>query len=914
MPLNSASKMSRHGRMLGWLWLLWVWIGVAAVEGAQLDPQRWTIKDLSGKPAAGLTDNNLLTHVCLERDEFAGTPPGLLIDLGESCVLQRVFLAGRQCKPQFWSRGYENREKPPLGLIVAYVGDSSHTKNQVAEFTIPYDAGNPVETEVDLRFHPAAGRYLRIEVQTEINWGKEHWPGYEVKVPAAAKHNLAWNISELEIYGFSGPGALSRENAVVLPRGSATPLLIAADDLCYYLGELTGKPHPVIVPEEAANYPGTLYHIVDLKALAPTYEGLVKNREAGRLPDGVNIEREGREVFFKAWPHRAVLWSVWEFLDRQGVRWLYPSAHGEHVPAGQGVKLDLLPLRYTPSASRIYANFGVADYLPWPCWMKQSIPQGFLCFWRNHWNESWGGGQLVFGGNEIPKPVSTYRLKDDYRERFDGYPHNFDAVVPARILQSHPEWWGYAKKERKRLAPGTPGAVTMCLSNPELIQWVAGKMLEVHKAAPQPVYNLLPMDGCRFCECERCAKVNGPEEPNGVPWVRIRNVSLSNPYYAFICAVARAVKERGGSDIMVGGLAYADVFKPPSNIPAFPENVQMEVCMYGSPNLPMNSPQNETFKQAWDTWHQKCKRLTYYDYALLQESGEDMKLPVPLVAAIVDRARYLRSAGGLNGGSQATLENLPYNPWNFYAYPRTRWNADLTADQLLQEFFSGYYREASVPMLAYYKALENYHQEQNVNLHSGGYCYGITPGAFPLHVLAAVKKHLEEAEQKAKHWVVLQRVATVREAFDWLIAARGLQGMDLSDVTAYPKVESGAKPLSLDLRKMRKVNYAELTKNGEWVFWAQGKLESTLYFAKQGKCRITIVARGVPWQDEWPVIHAFLGTKHAGAATVSAKEYTEYSFDAEAPAGVWDILLNYWNAAEGGRRNILIKGIRVLQE
>jgi hypothetical protein len=70
----------------------------------------------------------------------------------------------------------------------------------------------------------------------------------------------------------------------------------------------------------------------------------------------------------------------------------------------------------------------------------------------------------------------------------------------------------------------------------------------------------------------------------------------------------------------------------------------------------------------------------------------------------------------------------------------------------------------------------------------------------------------------------------------------------------------------------------------------------------------------VPWQDEWPAIHAFLGTKHAGSATVSTKEYADYSFEAEAPVGVWDILLDYGNAAEGGRRNIFVKEIRVLQE
>jgi len=34
-------------------------------------------------------------------------------------------------------------------------------------------------------------------------------------------------------------------------------------------------------------------------------------------------------------------------------------------------------------------------------------------------------------------------------------------------------------------------------------------------------------------------------------------------------------------------------------------------------------------------------------------------------------------------------------------------------------------------MLAYYKTLEDYHLAQNMDLHAGGYRYGLTPGAFP---------------------------------------------------------------------------------------------------------------------------------------------------------------------------------------
>ena len=120
------------------------------------------------------------------------------------------------------------------------------------------------------------------------------------------------------------------------------------------------------------------------------------------------------------------------------------------------------------------------------------------------------------------------------------------------------------------------------------------------------------------------------------------------------------------------------------------------------------------------------------------------------------------------GTCQDTAESLPYNPWN-YTYPRIRWNIEQTADQLLQEFFSGYYLEAAAPMLAFYKAMEDYQLRENVDLHVGGYQYGVRAGAFPLELLSTMHNHLAEAERSAKYWVVKQRVAKARESLEWLV-------------------------------------------------------------------------------------------------------------------------------------------------
>ena len=902
------------------LWTLLGWMVLAtSVHAAPLDPARWTVTELeTGKNITReVTDNSLDTFITLRK------PLGLVIDLGQTCVLHRVFLCGHQLKPQIWPKAYDNRNNPPLGLVIAFVGDSRDTTHQVAEFTVPYDAGDPIETEVDLRFLPAAGRYVRVELQTDVQWGKNHWPGNNDMAFIPRPGNPSWNIGEIEAYGFTGPEALTRDNAVVVAKDAAAPLALAANDLSYYLGELTGKPHPVIAPDETGQYPGTLYRVVDLKPLAPTYEEMLANQKAGLLPGGVNVERAGREVLFKAWPYRCVLWSVWEFLERQGIRWLYPDAHGDFLPVGKGVNLSLLPLKYTPSARSIYANWDAASLEPWPVWMKQAQLQGYLYPWRNRWNASWNTGPL--GGAEIPARLPTgYVLKDEYKEGFDGYPHNFNSVVPDRILQAHPDWYGYSAASGKRKS-----GLAFCMSNPELIAWVADKMVEVNRATPLAArwpldlrhfaraYNLLPMDACGYCECDTCAALNDPKQIDGVPWLTLSDQSISS-YYSFVCAVANAVKTRA-PDITVGALAYCDVYMPPQRIAQFPDNVQVEVCLYGAPGLPMNSPKNAGTREVLDKWHTKCQRLATYDYALLHTDywQKDPRLPVPLVSGTVDRARYLYRLGALDGGCQASTESFPYNPWNFYAYPRIRWNMAQTADQLLQEFFSGYYREAGAPMLAYYKVLEDHLIANDISLHFQGCCYGVTPGSFPLSVLAAMKKHLEEADQRARSWVVKQRVATAREGFEWVIQESGLKGVDLDDRSNFPTIGPGTN--TIDLKRMKKWgggaagNFAELSRAGEWFYGAMGRIQAPLNFLQAGKYTVTVSARSIPYLEIGPTMNVFVGGK-SSTFVVSSRENKEYSFTTDVLAGVWDLTITYNNAAEGGRRNLIVSAVRIARQ
>jgi hypothetical protein len=799
-----------------------------SIRATRLAPESLHITDSKNNQVKQVADGNIDT-VWSSQD----AKDYIIIDLKEPKTLYRIFLTPGDNKKQ------------ALGSVTVSL---QKTLNDTGATVI--QANNIYPSEVNLRFNPTEARYIKIQP------GKEHG-----KTP--------WSIAELEIYGTHAP--MTPKDAVVLDAKAPEPLQFAAEELSYYLSELTGNPVPVVKPEEAKQYPGNLYRIVDLKKLAPDYATMQENIKKGLLPEDINIERKGREVIFKAWPYRNVLWSVWEFLNRQGVRWVYPDAHGDYVPYKKSVDLSFLPLHLKPSTDFIYANFSTEKgFLTKPRWIKQNMGDGYLYFWRNRWTHSWGGAPMILGGKEVPKkPATNYVIRDEFKESMNGFPHNFNGVLPSRILKKHPSWCGLWKSRKnipswvqkkvpdekigKRIPP-SEGGPSFCMSNPEVIDFVANKIIEHSKAGKhRGLYWLLPMDACKFCECDRCLAMNTPVEKNTIAWVA-NPESVSDVYYKFIEQVALKVKKEN-PNLIIGALAYANVHKPPRNISKLPDNVCVQVCMYGHPNLPIDSPMNMPLKNRWLDWAKKATHLENYSYVLLNEaSAEDNKMPFPLVAGIVNQNQFLYKLGGLKGGSQANpAKNLPYNPWNYYAYPRSMYDAKLSAEKIKDEFFPAYFGEAAKPMRAYYDACEKYHVDNNITLHSGGYQYNVTPGSYSIELLKTMQQHLNEAEKQAKSWITKERVARVREGYNHLLEVKGITPDNFKTPDGFASIEPGGKPVIIAGQKVRIWHPIKKSKRNlkkpdvDWILWRTLERGDYVHF-KKGTYKITVSLK--TWKNE----------------------------------------------------------------
>ncbi len=158
-----------------------------------------------------------------------------------------------------------------------------------------------------------------------------------------------------------------------------------------------------------------------------------------------------------------------------------------------------------------------------------------------------------------------------------------------------------------------------------------------------------------------------------------------------------------------------------------------------------------------------------------------------------------------------------------------------------------------------------------------------------------------------------QRVARIREGFEWVLQESCLTLADLDSPIRFPRIPADGKPETIDPSAFRvRKFFVEPHKDGGWVFWAHGMLAADLCLDKPGNYVISVTAKGVPCEHADPVLNVYLDHGWGGSLAISSKDFKEYEFRVDdASAGVNRLLLSYWNAATGGRRNVYVKEIRI---
>ncbi|MBA2479488.1 MAG: DUF4838 domain-containing protein [Planctomycetes bacterium] len=423
----------------------------------------------------------------------------------------------------------------------------------------------------------------------------------------------------------------------------------AADEIASYLGRIGGCVLSVTSPERAQR---------PVIAVGPGAAAAVdKAIDLGGLGDeGILLRTHGRDLILTGGPgaKRGTLYAVETFLqDVAGVRWWSPTA--TDVPTSPSLVVPILDRRYVP-------RFEYRDP-----------------FWKLAFDADWAAHNRVNG------PYRTFTPAHGGGVSYAGdaaFVHSFYALVPpAEHVVAHPEWFSLIKGKR------TAKAAQLCLSNPAVLEVAIERSRAWLREHPDASIlsisqNDMP-DAARSgrCTCEPCLAIEAEEG------------SQMGPVLRFVNAVAMRL-EKEFPRVAFDTLAYQYTRTPTTKTVPRP-NVIIRLCsIENSFSHPLDSETNADFRNDLRGWHRICDRLyvwgytTSYSHYLLP--FPDLRVLGPNIALYADNG----VRGVLEQGNHASA-GADFAELRGWVLAQLLWDPTRDGDRLVDEFVTGYYREAA---------------------------------------------------------------------------------------------------------------------------------------------------------------------------------------------------------------------------
>jgi len=719
-----------------------LWGSLPAVSPAEelLPSATWKFTGDRAEAAGQAFDRDLSTRWSSAKPQTNGT--GLTIDFGESVAVHRLIIDPGEGKALLHC---------PRSLRCS-MGETPENLKIFHDEDYSADSGRPL---VDLKFNARKGRFLRLQIGTQ---GSAY----------------PWWIAELRIYGFRGQGNLDARDAVMISDKMPSPYLddgkgqkrrdehlfynipddVGAGDLSYYLGEITGRPVPVVASSDRDQYSGTLFILEE-----PTPFQYEKGDILHREEEAVHVYQKGREVHFAGHTPVGVYNSVVEFLDRQGVRWLFPCAYGDFISGRGGLDLSLLPIDYAPQVVMRHCGGGPAGF-------------GGSQYWRpHHWNKGHGNSGSSY--RQYGHHSFAYLVAPDLYAKYpDWFP-----------MFADPKWEDWLQQQGRKLGDrvcrkGAHG-FTFCTSSSEAREHIVAQTVAKAKANPEfHALSVGQMDTDFWCECPRC-RAQDKGEPVVDETASPPAVGKGNRIADLAAYLGRRLgEELPDRTIQVGLLAYISSAYPPAARKPLPDNVSVNLVICSIPGyrvwLPPDSPTNQKAVEALKGWAKTTRHLCVYTWDLLMPGAE---VPAATITGSAEWFRLWKELGVDGKYTETCLhpESLwRMNPWCYYAYSRLCWNPDEPAEKIFREFFTGYFQQAAEPMMGYYKTLEDHIRNNHLDYGGSSYQLQAKPEVFTPSILKSMLRHLEAAEAAAaKHYVLRRRVAGIRMSFDKVLQSLG---------------------------------------------------------------------------------------------------------------------------------------------
>ncbi len=431
-------------------------------------------------------------------------------------------------------------------------------------------------------------------------------------------------------------------------------------------------------------------------------------KETGNVR-GAFVLKAGSEGVWIAGLEEGVYYGVLELLEQAGCRWFMPGPLGEVIP-----RLSTLTVRAQTTLQ------------------KPSFPSRWFQMPDRDWQMRVRCGGDVFAGAHgmIAPPVKV------------------NTGTGALEPPEHAEYYALVKGKRT--------SRQHCVSNPNLIEYMANAIIEKRRKGEGPVIGCGPNDGGGFCECPNCQALDAGDFD---PFSNER--SVTDRYIWFYNRVLEKVLPEF-PDTKLAFYIYHTYMRPPLREKPHP-HIQGALAPIGLDRVHGFSnpvaPEKSYARWLFQEWGKIMPEL--YD------RGYWSNLACPgFTFIIIHRLRDEIPACydlGVKGWRVETFPNYGPQFPSMYVAAKLMWNHRENVEALLEDCFEKFFGPAAVPMGSYIRLMD-------AALRDADHCTGSSwdmPWFYPAPLRAQAKALLEAGRSQAKgQGIYEERVAVIAESFE----------------------------------------------------------------------------------------------------------------------------------------------------
>ena len=504
----------------------------------------------------------------------------------------------------------------------------------------------------------------------------------------------------------------------------------AARELQHFLELMSGAKLPILT--ESAERPEGHVKLFVGRSREVKGVDIPSGHDRDATREGFVLKTQGQTVILagnEEAMYRGTEYAVYELLERLGCRWYFPGEFGQVVPRLETIRVPDLDVAEQPS---------------------------FVV--RNVWMSGWAASTPDYD-------TWLVRNKGTLRGAFafpgDGSIHR---LVPAeKYADTHPDVYAM-NRDGTRQGKETPSHLLMLnTENPKAVELAALSICEHFRENPAAnSFGFSAPDGSPQCYSPEAVAANhGFELDSGI------GDSISDGYFNFVNNLAHEVTEEF-PDRYIVVLAYANRVRPPEGLDRpWNENIIVQLARLRLSAVRPIGDERDFFARRHErtlkAWSRIAPKMLIYDY---DPHADLSRMPFWRSRAIAEDMRTYKKYGviGFTTEGQPTYLRTGLN---YYVRTRFMWDLESDVDALLEDFYARFFGPAAAPMKQFIEGIEG--MLATTASHMTWTPMSVDWSAiYPPDKVAALGKHLDDAEQLADAAELSRRLSAYRILHDYM--------------------------------------------------------------------------------------------------------------------------------------------------